>query len=219
MTSEAPQAIDTRDMVAVHRALERGLGDAAGAVGRTSAGDTARAEEVSAFLAEVLWLLEVHHHGEDEILYPLLAERVPDEDELYTVMNEQHEEVLNGLGLASEAMGRYRERASDADASDLVARLGVLRTRVADHAEDEETSVLPIAAVTVTPPEWGALPAHALGSYRGDRLWLPLGLVMEAMPDDVEAAMFEHLPPPLVSMWRDGGAAAFEAEVASIREG
>jgi len=51
---------------------------------------TERAGKVADYLTEVLWLLRVHHEGADELLYPLLEQRVPAHTELFARMEEQH---------------------------------------------------------------------------------------------------------------------------------
>jgi len=84
---------------------------------------------------------------------------------------------------------------------------------------DEEETVLPIAARVIAPPEWGAMPAHALSRYPGDRVWLPFGLAFEGMPGDIREGMLEHLPPPVSAMWLGGGSDAFATEMAAIRGG
>ena len=45
------------------------------------------------------------------------------------------------------------------------------------------------------------MPAHALSHYPGTRVWLPFGLVLEAMPDDVRENLLAHVPPPVSDMW------------------
>jgi hypothetical protein len=48
-------------------------------------------------------------------------------------------------------------------------------------------------------------------------MWLPLGLIFEAMPDDIRVSLLEHMPPPVVGMWTGGGSDAYAAEMLAIR--
>jgi len=49
-----------------------------------------RAELVGTYYANVLALLHVHHEGEDELLWPRLTERRPENAALFATMEEQH---------------------------------------------------------------------------------------------------------------------------------
>ena len=65
----------------------------------------------------------------------------------------------------------------------------------------------------------GALPAHTISHYSGTRSWLPFGLVLEAMPDEMREDLLAHVPPPLSQMWLGSGSDAFAKEMAVIRGG
>ena len=99
----------------------------------------------------------------------------------------------------------------------LAVACSALREALVEHLDQEEKDVLPIAARCVSPPEWGALPAHALSHYEGTRVWLPFGLVLEAMPHAMREDLLRHVPLPLSQMWFGGGSDAFSEEMATIR--
>ena len=61
-------------------------------------------------------------------------------------------------------------------------------------------------------------PQHAFSVYAGTRIWLPFGLAVEAMPDDLMQGLLTHAP-PIAGMWMGGGSDAFAAEMAAIRGG
>lgn len=218
MTVDNPNPTDTRDMYSVHEAFRRGLGDARGQLAAVSEGDTERARRLASYLGELLWLLHVHHEGEDELLYPLLAERAPEHEELFARMDAQHREVVPQIEAAQRAAERFGESGSAADGRALADACESLLEVLERHLSEEEDEILPIAAQTISPAEWGALPAHALSQYTGTRIWLPFGLATEAMPEDLMAGMREHLPPPVAAMWFGGGSDAFAEEMAAIRK-
>ncbi len=208
---------DTRDMKCVHDVFRRALGDAPSQISAVDDGDTEKAAFFAAYLAEALWLLHAHHDGEDVLLYPLLAEREPEESGLFSRMEAQHVSVTSAVQAAERATERFGESGSKADGDALASACRSLLDELDGHLTEEEDQVVPIASRTVTPEEWGALPAHVLGSYRGERLWLPLGLVVEQFPEDLFAAVIEHVPPPVSEMWFGVGSAAFAEEMATIR--
>jgi hypothetical protein len=219
MSADNQILTDTRDMLAVHDAFKRAFGDAPGQLASVSDGDAQRARYLADYLGEVLWLLHAHHAGEDELLFPLLSERAPEERELFSRMEAQHAALLSGLQTVESAAEQFGRSGSPVDGQALASACKSLREVLVEHLDQEEQDVLPIAARCVSPPEWGALPAHALSHYEGTRVWLPFGLVLEAMPDDVREDLLAHVPPPVSQMWFGGGSDAFAKEMAVIRGG
>jgi hemerythrin-like domain-containing protein len=209
--------IDTRDMVALHESFRRALTDAPAQLAGVTNGDTVTATRLAAYLGEVLWLLHAHHGGEDELLYPLLASRVPDRAELFATMEGQHADLVTNLTEAQEATTLFGASASADDARACGMAFAALGAAVDPHLVEEEREVLPIAARAITPPEWGAMPEHALSQYPGQRIWLPFGIAIEGMPADMQAGLISELPPPVAAMWTGGGEAAFVAEMSAIR--
>ncbi len=210
---------DTRDMLAVHDAFKRAFGDAPGQLASVGDGDAQRARYLADYLGEVLWLLHAHHAAEDELLFPLLSWRAPEERGLFSRMEAQHAALVASLQAAESAAERFGRSGSALDGEALASACKSLREALVAHLDQEEKDVLPIAARCVSPPEWGALPAHALSHYEGTRVWLPFGLVLEAMPDAMREDLLAHVPPPVSQMWFGGGSDAFAQEMATIRGG
>jgi hemerythrin-like domain-containing protein len=219
MSDDAPVEIDTRDMVALHATFARALGDARGQIASVSDGDTERARRLADYLGEVLWLLHAHHQGEDELLYPLLAQRAPEHRETFSRMDAQHVTVSSSVDIAERAAEQFGSSGGGIDGRAVADACAALLAVMTEHVVDEEETVLPIAARVISPPEWGALPAHALSRYTGDRVWLPFGLAFEGMSSDIQENMLERLPPPVSAMWLGGGSDAFANEMAIVRGG
>ena len=217
MGNESSAAMDTRDMIWVHNAFRRAFRDAPGQVASVHDGDVERARYVAGYLAEVLWFLHAHHDAEDQLLYPLLVERAPETGALFWRMETQHQVVAASIRSAEEAAERFGRSASTPDGEALAAACSSLIDQASDHLSEEEVEVLPVVSRTVTPEEWAALPAHTISGYSGTRVWLLLGLVIEAVPDDLRADMIGRLPPPVSEMWIGLGSDAFNSEMRSIR--
>jgi hypothetical protein len=100
---------------------------------------------------------------------------------------------------------------------DLAQALAELSEPLLAHLDEEERVILPLCAAHLSAPEWGELPAHGLGSFRGDKVWLILGLIRENMTEDQRNEMLAHMPPPAVQMWTSMGSSAFDAFVAELR--
>ena len=219
MTADSQVRVDTRDMHSVHHSIKRGLNDAPGQVASVADGDRERAQRLADYLADLLWLLHAHHASEDALLYPLLIERLPEHRELFLRMDAQHAAVTAGTEEAQRDVARFRASATEADGRALARSCTSLLEVLAEHLGQEEEQVLPLVPGVISVPEWAALPGHALSQYRGARMWLPLGLVIEAMPEEMSAALGKQLPPPVANMWFGGGADAFTAEMAAVRGG
>lgn len=217
MSIDDTQLTDVSDMPLVHQAFHRGLGEARSQLLFIDDGDTARAAHFADYISELLWLLHGHHAGEDELLYPLLVERVPNEAELFARMDAQHSSVESNLRAATTAAATYRDSGSATDAAVLADACEALLALLQTHLTEEEDEVLPIAARAITPEEWGQLPGHTLMAYGGDRIWLPFGLATEAFPQPAIDTILSG-PSPIGPMWRGGGSAAFAQEMRLIRD-
>jgi hemerythrin-like domain-containing protein len=215
--SNPPALADTRDMKYVHDAFRRALKDAPGQIAAVKEGDIEKAQRLASYLGEALWLLHAHHEGEDELLYPILFERAPESKELFARMESQHAAVASKLETAREAAERFGKSGSAEDGEALASACRALLDEAAGHLTEEEAEVVPIAARTVTPEEWGALPAHAFAHYTGTRPWLVLGFATEMFPDDMREQIYAHLPPPVSEMWFGFGSDAFTKEMTTIR--
>ena len=217
MAVDDTQLTDVGDMAYVHQAFRRGLGEARSQLSFINDGDIPRAAHFADYISELLWLLHAHHAGEDELLYPLLVERVPAEAELFARMDAQHSSVESSLHTAEAAAATYRHSGLSADAAALADACEVLLTLLDTHLTEEEVEVLPVAARSITPEEWGQLSGHALMAYRGDRIWLPFGLATEAFPRPMLDAILSRSS-PIGPMWHGGGNAAFAQEMRLIRD-
>lgn len=218
MSFDSVELTDTSDMYGVHEAFRRGLREAPRQLAAIGDGDVDRTRRFTAYFEELLWLLHTHHSGEDELLYPLLVERAPDDAAQIQHIDAQHATLQSSLHDAVEATKRFGESGSVADGAVLMAACNSLHDELVVHLSDEEREILPIAARCVTPEEWAALPRHAMMQYEGSRIWMPFGLAMEAMPPNVLEQVLTNAP-PVATMWNRGGAEAFAAEMAAIRSG
>jgi len=217
MSDDMTPLTDTRDMICVHDLFRRAFADAPGQVASVRDNDTDRAGRIARYLGEVLWFLHAHHSGEDDLLYPLLVQRAPEAGEIFSRMESQHAAVAASIGFAEQAAERFGKSGSTHDGEVLGAACRSLLNQAAGHLSEEEVEVLPIASRTITPAEWGALPGHVFSQYTGTRPWLLLGLVFEAMPDDLRTHVLANIPAPASEMWFGFGSEAFTNEMATIR--
>jgi iron-sulfur cluster repair protein YtfE (RIC family) len=208
---------DTSDMIQFHRIFREAFGAAAPLVGSVAAGDTVRADVVGSYYANVLALLKGHHEGEDELVWPKLVQRAPDDAETIMRIAGQHEGIVEAMAAAQDRLAGWRADPQVDSGAHLAAALATLGADLAVHLAEEERVILPIAAQHLTPAEWAELPAHGMQTFEGDKIWLVMGLVREQMRPDQIAVMEAHMPPPVLEFWNNAGRAQFEAFVAELR--
>lgn len=215
MTQGTTPKPDVSDMLPVHQAFRDTLSSAPKLIGAVEPGDTVRTELLKNFYANVLAFLSVHHNGEDELLYPLLKERAPAQRELVERVNAQHHDVEGLIAACGAALDAWSpgDAAAQENAGSLLGRLG---ERASVHLDDEERDILPLCAEHLSAPEWGALPAHGMMNFRGDKIWLVLGLIRERSTQHQRDEMLAHMPPPAVEMWTGFGERAYNDLMAQI---
>ncbi len=210
-----PSTIDVSDMYPVHRALRETLAAAPRLVGTVGEGDEARRDLVANFYGNVIAFLHVHHSGEEELVFPKLRTRCPDDQEVIERIAAQHRDVDELVSQSTALLASWGSGTAD-DRDDCARTLEVLGQTMAEHLDDEEQLVLPLCAATLSEEEWGALPGHALGAFDGDKVWLILGLIRRNMTQEQRDRMLAHMPPPAVEMWTGFGEASFEALMSEV---
>src|SRR5262245_44524754 len=121
----ATQPIEVRDMAIVHRTFRNAYQEGARLV---RAAPTPSPERVT-FLADHIDFgiaaLHHHHEGEDELLYPRLIERVPEQAPMTEQVEHEHLLIKTALEEASADCAAWRERPS--------AETGEAVAAAADH--------------------------------------------------------------------------------------
>jgi len=209
---------DTSDMYAVHGVFRDTLGAAPRLVGGIAAGDTARVAQVGNYYDNILYFLEAHHDGEEAIVFPRLRERCPGETALLDSLEAEHEVAIKLLAVARESLAAWPGANGDSAAAQaaVAESLEALRAPLVEHLDREETQALPLCAENILAEEWGQLPGHAMGNYKGDKVWLIMGLIRQRFTPEQRDQMLEHLPPPALDMWTNFGESAFNELSAQV---
>jgi Hemerythrin HHE cation binding domain len=200
---------DTTDMFAVHGVFRDALGAAPTLVGGIAPGDAERVALIANYYENILSFLHTHHEGEEELVFPLLRERCDGAGQLMDRMAEEHHEALELLEQARVALAAWPggDAAAQQAARECLVELG---SHLNEHLLEEEQKVLPLAGANLSMEEWGAMPAHGMAAFDGDKIWLVVGLIRERMNDEQRAAMMAHMPPPALEMWTGFGEQAFK---------
>lgn len=208
MTNDLPLA-DTSEMIGIHRVFRQALAAAPQLVGGVRPGDLDRAEIVGTYYDNVLRLLDSHHTGEDELLTPKLLQRCPEEAETIAAIFAQHGAVHGAIDQTNTSLQAWRTDPTASNTAELEVVLAALNTALTVHLDQEEVTVLPIAARCINVTEWGELPAHGMRTFTGDKQWLIRGLISDQMTPAQRAEMDAHTPPPVAAMWGESGHACY----------
>lgn len=190
--------IDTREMNVIHSFFRRELRLAGGLIRRVTAGDIRRARIVGAHLEFVERNLHQHHTAEDDLLWPLLLERVPEDlAQIVHLMEAQHQQVDSLLSRIGPLRQTWQRAADEATRDELGTLYDELYVGLGEHLDAEEMRMMPLVARSVTQPEWDALGETARKEGRPSELALVFGMLQHDGDPEVVANMLAKAPAPV----------------------
>ena len=195
MSKEHP--IEVRDMAIVHRLFRQVYDEAARLVRAAPTPSPGRVTFLADHIDLVLGGLHSHHQDEDELLYPKLIERVPEQAPMTEQVEHEHQVIATALDAASAACATWRQRPSAETGEALAAALDHLNEVVQPHLDDEEQKVVPLAAVTLTQQEWDAMGKRGMNSVPRNKRAIAAGMMLEPLDAADRAYMMKHVPAPL----------------------
>jgi hemerythrin-like domain-containing protein len=194
---QTSEPIDVREMAILHQAFRRVYDESARLVRANPAPSAGRVTFLADHIDFSLTMLHIHHEGEDELLYPKLIERVPDQAPVTEQVEHEHELIKTALDAVAAACTAWRGQPSGETGEALAASLDELNVVAQRHLDDEEQKVVPLAAVTVTQEEWDALNKHAAAEIPWAKRPIAFGMMLEPLSDADRAHMMRGVPAPL----------------------
>jgi hemerythrin-like domain-containing protein len=191
------QPIDVRDMAIVHHTFRNVYEESARLVRASPVPSPGRVTFLADHIDFALAALHHHHEGEDELLYPKLIKRVPEQAPMTEQVEHEHELIKTALEAASAACSAWRKRPSAETGEALAAALDQLNEAVQPHLDDEEQKVVPLAAVTFTQQEWDEMGRHGAAWIPRDKRGIAFGMMLEPLSQADRAHMMRHLPAPV----------------------
>ena len=217
MSSTSP--IEVRDMAIIHQTFRRAYEEAAQLVRANPTPSAGRVTFLSDHIAFGLTMLHHHHEGEDQILYPLLVERVPDHATRTEQIDHEHQTVKGAIDGAQAACAAWRAAPTAASAETLAASLDELNLELLPHLDNEEREVVPLAAVTVTQKEWDSLAKHGIAAIPGNKRLVAFGMILEPLNDADRTYMLSNVPPPVKVLYHLVGKRAWKKYASTLRSG
>ncbi|MBI1349983.1 MAG: hypothetical protein GC156_02565 [Actinomycetales bacterium] len=191
------QPIDVRDMKIVHETFRRMYAETAGLLRANPSPSPERVAFLADHIDFGISMLHHHHESEDDLLYPLLVERVPERADAVRHVEQQHQEVTGGIDAVSAACSGWRAAPTAENGTALADRLDHLNAILQPHLDDEEQQIVPLAAVTLTQEEWEEMGEHSRSYIPKDRMAVAFGMLLEPLDDDDRAHMKSALPFPV----------------------
>jgi hemerythrin-like domain-containing protein len=210
-------SVSTHGMQIVHRAFRRESRLMMGLVAAVTPGDTARAKVIADHFRDYRLGLRNHHEGEDELLWPPLLARVDLEADIVLRMEAQHERVGATLTRLDAAVPAWEATAGADERDTLVAALADHRAVLLEHLDDEETTLLPLAAEHITEQEWASLGEHLVANTPRRTLLTLFGLVLEDADPAERATLLSVLPAPVRALWHLIGRPRYARHISRVR--
>jgi hypothetical protein len=191
------QPIDVRDMAIIHRTFRNAYNESARLVRAAPAPSAGRVTFLADHIDFAIAALHHHHEGEDELLYPKLIERVPEQAPVTEQVEHEHLAIKTALEETSAACTAWRRRPSAETGEALAAALDHLNAVVQPHLDDEEEKVVPLAAVTLTQQEWDAMGKHGVAWIPNKMKGPAFGMILDPLGEADRAYMMHFLPAPV----------------------
>jgi hypothetical protein len=216
MSESARVRPDTSDMASVHQVFRSSLASGPDFIG-SAAGDDNRRALVANYYANLMAFLDAHHNGEEELVFPLLIDRDPEHRAVVEQAAAQHADVVGRMIAVNRSVDGWGAK-GDSEAAELLNSLQALDDVLTPHLDQEEVEIVPLAADHLSVEEWGALPGHAMANFKGDKIWLIVGLIRENFTQQQRDIMLERMPPPARQMWENFGESSFNELIAEVRQ-
>ena len=151
---------DPFEMALVHSGFRRELHNAAGLVRGVTDGDRNRAAVVADHIDFMMTAVHFHHTAEDSVVWPKLTAKVSDRAERVGRMEDAHRAIDVACQRVRETTIGWGRTADSSLAEELVPLVEGLAELVDAHFDDEEDTVVPLIATSLSPNEWRRFLAH-----------------------------------------------------------
>jgi hypothetical protein len=209
---------DPFEMALVHNAFRRELRNATGLIDSTPHGDRRRSAVVGGHVGFMLTAIHHHHLAEDSVVWPRLIAQAPNRTEEIRRMADDHRDIADFSEQVRAAAARWGETGAREDADRLVPLVEEYLRRVDEHFDDEERSVVPLIAASLSPRQWRKFLAHGSAFVRmHPRRGLALGaMVLDGQSPQSRHRFLGNVPLPVRTVFKvigDRVYAGYRAEV------
>lgn len=191
------EPIDVRDMRIIHATFRAAYRQSADLVRANPTPSPQRVTFLADHVAFGLQMLHHHHESEDELLYPVLEARAPEQAARTEQIDEEHKAIATAIDAALARTEEWRSGPTAASGEALASSLDDLVVVLEPHLADEEAEVVPLAARVLSQEEWEAIGAHSRANIPRDRMGVAFGMILEPLDETDRAYMKKQLPLPV----------------------
>ena len=194
MPKSQPMA-DSRDMIVVHQMFRRQFAAIPALVSAVPDGDPAKVAIVADHVTWMVAFLHGHHEGEDELVWPRLLERIPEEtDPLILVMEAQHAGLAQALDDLGAKAADWRRTSAAPEREATAAAAADLLPRITEHLDLEELKVLSLIDRYLTQKEWTQVGSSGLKKFPFSELQVSFGMILDQTTPEQVTVMRDTIP-------------------------
>ncbi|HEX4705701.1 MAG TPA: hemerythrin domain-containing protein, partial [Pseudonocardiaceae bacterium] len=161
-----------------------------------------RADYVGQHLFGMVTGLHHHHAAEDELLWPILLDRVRPHAALVHRMEAQHKRLSVHIDRINELLPGWRLTADSVTGRELAAEFAAASAALNEHLDEEENEILPLVSEHITPAEWQALGDRGMeGLPKNNTAFIFLGLLLRDANEQERRAFLRLPPAPIRWAW------------------
>jgi Hemerythrin HHE cation binding domain len=189
---------DLTVMLAAHDAFRRDLVSLARAASAADRADPRRREQVGRGWQVFKRQLHFHHTGEDQLVWPRLADRLAHSENALSTLEAMEAEHA----LVDPLLEAVDAAFVDPEGDELAGAVDELVTTLHGHLAHEERDALPLIGTALTAGEWRAVGvrmgrANGISGSSEFFAWM-----LDGIPADEVAAVLAELPAPLRLVYR-----------------
>jgi hemerythrin-like domain-containing protein len=212
VTTTGEPLANASDMAVVHGMFRREFGLMPALVRGVAGDDLPRVKLVADHVALLCEVLETHHTGEDEHIWPRLRDRAPEDvAPLIGVMQDQHHAIHGHLAQVAGTLAAWRQAPTVESREALAQAAERQRPVMREHLALEEERVVPLIEQYITAAEYGAMVQEESRVYPEDKLLLAFGMVFYGAPPAITAGAVAHMPADVQPVIKDLGDKAYAA--------
>jgi iron-sulfur cluster repair protein YtfE (RIC family) len=149
--------------------------------------------------------LEAHHVSEDEFLWPRLSARTTPHADAIARMEEQHHRLEELVTRVTGALDSLAADPRQPLGEQVATQLTELGTVLNAHMDEEENTILPLAAECLTVAEWEQLGEISLAKLDKKHLLRAFSALMAVATPEEQRALLTKAPLPARVLWRLAG--------------
>lgn len=204
-------------MPLIHRIFRQGLREVRRLVAEVPPMATARSRAVDAHLGFLLDGLHHHHTGEDEMVWPVLNERLGAQAHLVARMEPQHRRIDEEVTRVRDASARWAEQPVPELATALTTALRTLLEVLEKHLDEEERVVVPLIDAHLSATEWGDMGRRIFERFAPRERPIAMGQLLEVASDEEARLMFSDLPLLVRALWAVAGRRQYRRYIGAVR--